>query len=419
MQPKQDNKRAKSVASTEEEPSTEAAFGSITVAAIDWNAWQHGQALDLGFLSPLQEAISNFFMPNSLWVRHEMIETMNALRQNSQNFKRQVLIGSPGVGKSVLFFLYSLVFATDNPGRKVMYWRKAGANPKEIALLCMEALPDNQVHIRWNKVPIPFQAKIQDIYTDWMQAAYPTFFQGASASKRILFMGHVTKLLNDTVTMFVDGPKQKDDKDTLGGSVDFLCTSGGHTRPANDQNTVLELPVLCGWGKDPFLDCIKHYSSKRPERVEAIWKEHIDSDNDDDTEEQAISDADKERDVAELIYYYTGGRIRDGLKLLEGTLSFHKFRTDATALIGSLPAGAVDLAATSKYGTKDPNSCDTLRTYFEIKNERQGDRHVQIVDSEYYLGLLSDRDMAEKYLGAYKEAVKLKDMAVAGQHSKG
>lgn len=96
-------------------------------------------------------------------------------------------------------------------------------------------------------------------------------------------------------------------------------------------------------------------------------------------------------------------------------MSFHKFRTDATALIGSLPPGAVDLAATSKYGTKDPNSCDTLRTYFEIKNERQGDRHVQIVDSEYYLGLLSDRDMAEKYLGAYKEAVKLKDMAVAGQ----
>ena len=37
------------------------------------------------------------------------------------------------------------------------------------------------------------------------------------------------------------------------------------------------------------------------------------------------------------------------------------------------------------------------------------------MDLVYYLKLLGDRDMSEKYLNAYKEAVRLKDMTVAGQ----
>ena len=165
----------------EEDPDLGPAFDLITVSAIDLNAWQHGNILELGFLNPLRESISSFFMPNSLWLRQEMIDTIHhEIRQNSQKFQRQVLIGSPGVGKSVLFFLYALVYATDNRGKKVMYWRKALADTSKIDLLCIEASTDQQVQIRWNKVPIPFLANIEDIYIAWMQVAYPTFFQGAA-----------------------------------------------------------------------------------------------------------------------------------------------------------------------------------------------------------------------------------------------
>ena len=59
---------------------------------------------------------------------------------------------------------------------------------------------------------------------------------------------------------------------------------------------------------------------------------------------------------------------------------------------------------------------DSLRTYFKIEAQNQSpEEYIQVVDSEYYLKLLDNRDMTEKYLNAYKEAVKLNDMTVAGQ----
>lgn len=183
-------------------------FGLTTVPAFDVGAWSHGGVFDLGFLKPLQDDISGFFMPDSLWVRQEMIDTMKELQANSKTYTRQVLIGSPGVGKSVLFFIYALWHAQDT-GKKVMYWRKATADATKINLFCIEALDDNQVQIRWNKTLIPFEDFIQDIYVDWMQAASPDMFKDVNSQSRIRFKGHVTDLLINQVTMFVDGPKRR------------------------------------------------------------------------------------------------------------------------------------------------------------------------------------------------------------------
>ena len=159
-------------------------FGSAIVPAVDMDAWTAETVLDLGFLKPLQEDISKFFMPESLWVRQEMKDVVKELQDNSKTFERQVLIGSPGVGKSVLFFLYALRHA-QNTEKKVMYWRKATADATKINLFCIEALDDNQVQIRWNKTLIPFGDYIQDIYVDWMQAASPDMFRDVDSQSCI------------------------------------------------------------------------------------------------------------------------------------------------------------------------------------------------------------------------------------------
>lgn len=84
------------------------------------------------------------FVPQSIFVRQEMIDVWAELSANSSNVavKSQVLIGSPGVGKSVLFFLYSLHLVAKT-GKKVMYWRKA----ENITLVCVEKLPGEKGEI--------------------------------------------------------------------------------------------------------------------------------------------------------------------------------------------------------------------------------------------------------------------------------
>jgi hypothetical protein len=85
-------------------------------------------------------------------------------------------------------------------------------------------------------------------------------------------------------------------------------------------------------------------------------------------------------------------------------------------MIDGLGSEAFDLAATGQFGSKDKNSIDSLRTYFKVIPKGPGpERYIQLVDSGYYLKLLGDRGMSEKFLNAYKEAVKLNDMTVAGQ----
>lgn len=160
-----------------------------------------------------------------------------------------------------------------------------------------------------------------------MQEAFPDLFKGVNLQENIVLEGHVADLLSDEVIMFADGPKQSDKDDTLAGSIAFLCSSGGHTKPANEENTVLAVPVLCGWEKEPFLECIKHYTKK--ERVQSIWNEQIGLDSvisdaeatsDGAGEQIGLDDADAANDggggqagmysaddkadaVAELIYY--------------------------------------------------------------------------------------------------------------------
>jgi hypothetical protein len=244
--------------------------------------------------------------------------------------------------------------------------------------------------------------------------------------------GYVSDLLLSHVVMFADGPKHADKQDTKYGGIDYLCSSWGHPLPKNDQTDALKVVVLCGWKSDPFAACLKRFAEK--ESVLKIWDEEIGLCLNDGTDEEEENEAvemevevdqggthaaelymfdEKLEDVVDLIYYYTGGRIRDALKLLRGQKSFQEMKSDISSLNNALPKGAVDLAMRGKYGTKDPNSFDRLRTYFEVENSNPL-QHIQLVDSGYALSLLENREMESKYLDAYREAVKMTEMTIAG-----
>jgi hypothetical protein len=361
-----------------------------------------------------------------------MIDVLGELARNSADNRvnTQVLIGSPGIGKSILFFLHALWLTLDSE-TKVMYWRKASEDETSIILLCMEAsqkgAAGNQSVRILCRDNIPFERNINDIYMYWMQRAFPELFDGEDLEEMPLLEGFVTELLRaKTVTMFADGPKHTDTNDTKTGGIHFLCSSSGHPLPANDQNTSKIVSLLCGWKQHDLILCLKNYSTK--EMGERLWNEQI-ALNDDSADEDSVQfDGDEQAgenevytlaqkidDVVDHVYYFTGGRVRDALKLLRGRITLAKFQSDAVSLVGTLPTGAVDLSIHGKYGTKSAKSFDRLRTYFELERTDPAE-YIQIVDSGYTLSILGDRDMGDKYLEAYKEAIKLGEMHMAGHH---
>ena len=187
-----------------------------------------------------------------------------------------------------------------------------------------------------------------------------------------------------------------------------------------DRDT--KIIVMTGWEKGPLVDALKCYAKE--DVVEKMWemeiwgkeqeeKEdkggptnmHVGTDND------VPSYQEKLEGVVDLVYYYTGGRIRDALKIVKGADNIEGFAKYLSAFVKDVPPEGIDLAVRKKYGTKAATSFDTLRTYFIEKGKGC---YLQIVDSAYALSLLDDLEMETKYLDAYKEAMTLDEKTVAG-----
>jgi DNA replication protein DnaC len=60
-----------------------------------------------GTLDPLFDKTREKFLPESIYVRKEMCDVFAELTREKRD-EKQILIGSPGVGKSVLLFLVAL-----------------------------------------------------------------------------------------------------------------------------------------------------------------------------------------------------------------------------------------------------------------------------------------------------------------------
>ena len=77
------------------------------------------------------------FLPTKVYVRHEMLLMWGFFDENEgdSEVQSQFVVGSPGVGKSVLCFLQAVRMA--DRGKRVLYFRKT--KPKDnTRLWCME-----------------------------------------------------------------------------------------------------------------------------------------------------------------------------------------------------------------------------------------------------------------------------------------
>ena len=309
-----------------------------------------GDKVDLACLKPLRTAKD--FLPEMIYVRKEMQEMLTKLLPQHAGEEQRILVGSPGVGKSVLFFLTALCRVVAH-GEMILYLRKT-SNAQSFSLLLMEKGTDaDAVNILFNR---SLKTKLHD-------------------DPHSLCKG----LLGLTITNFyamVDGPRHNDPKgDLLAGGYDALCTSAGYPALRQEQieDTVVE--VLSGWTEVSIKEALKT---------------------------MIVGCTDEQADDR---YKLSGGRIRLGF------LDQKKVEAWYDQVIEAAGKEKIKLAITSQGATGEATSSDRLRTRFH--NQTDGTNRM-IVDSEYCFCKLSDRLESSDLMESYNLARALRLQAARG-----
>lgn len=210
---------------------TKLKFKVISTSSLFYNGeLQRGRdkLLDLSCLTSLHSKRENFLTGNA-YVRDEM-QTVFQKLLTKQPGKMLVLIGSPGVGKSLVCFLSALHLAA-NEGKKVVFIRwTVEDNPRVFVML---PDPKNEDKVQVGNIEF---SKIGRTLEDVLLSALKYGYQQ-----------------NDEVwRLFIDGPKEKDIESFK--PIDcFFCTSGGYETPSDAERRIVEIFPMSGWEERVFI----------------------------------------------------------------------------------------------------------------------------------------------------------------------
>ena len=322
--------------------------------------------MDLTFLDPLRLlGQEDVFLPKKLFIRNCMKTVFEEFRKDATNSDKRptkfhtVLIGSPGVGKSILFFLASLYQAQYS---YVVYYRRTTVE-NSISLFIMVPHEADSVRVWFTRDLLTFRkgGAIADI-----QVKLLDFNKQYDGDLRV-----------DNVYTYVDGPRYTDARDTLEGSCDYFCTSGGHPPPRPERLGAFRFLVLSGWNEEEAI-----------EGLNKVYKI---------TKRNAVS-----------LYELCGGSVREMLRAYK---EFDKVRSDFDSLLVRLSDKQVAIAVYSTERNDDEKSFDRIRTMFALDGDPTP---IQRVDSIYNLNKLCQRLALKKWFSAYSLGVSVGDVTLQG-----
>ena len=356
------------------------------------------------------------FIPKKIFVRQEMLTIWEKLRTNDEDaeVKSQVLLGSPGVGKSVVIFLHAMRRAS--AGKKVMYFRKT-TYEDDISLFCMDKLDNGKVRVRYDR-KVPKEQMINSMYSAVAHQAFPDLYQPASVEPIKRQTAGLKK--RKEILFFVDGPRHNEKDDTIAGSVHYLCTSGGHPWPADESLFSKLLLVMSAWDKVKYCKALEHFKEQDTMKKlrnyfmgESEESENEESMEVDDHKDEGMTDEEmRDDEVFNCVFYYTGGRIREAVRIVSGSRTIEQYSGMIEPKIASIDGNAAELALTSTECSASKKSIDSFRSMFRLESGAA----FQIVDSQFILSLLENKVATEKYLNSFKRALKENQKAVAGYH---
>jgi hypothetical protein len=303
----------------------------------------------------------------SLFVRQDMkrimkrfMLTQSEIRNKHELARKFVLMGSPGIGKSLLFFLAAVWKATYRQ-QVVLYLCKSEDGPCSVFYMFRDG--PNQLGVFFKRMSVREMFK-KEKKIDLFQMVGPLLDA---------FQLHYPE--SQQPLLFVDGPKHHDKENTLDGLFDYLCTSGGYKLPSNEQNRYLRIWILEGWSKEDI--------------VAALVAIH-------NVEKQEASD----------IYDVSGGCMRDA-STCKTELGIKLVKEQLASKIKNLGCEEIELV-----NTKSENrnlNYNRLRMIFVI--DRSMDKFsdlgnkTEFPDSKFVLNLLRQQLALSKYRHCYNEAI--------------
>ena len=395
----------------------------MSEATIEYDAKPpvEGSLIQLGSILEPISLSKELFVPGVIYVRKEMCQVFGELTKDNRK-NRQILIGSPGVGKSILLFLVALQRVLTK-GVPTIFVRKTRDAQEPLSVFFMKKTDDTHIEVL-------FDRKVDKTATVRQTVGFVlSKYAGVEAARAMI------PIWNDNIHLYIDGLHEGDPD--LIHPFHYLCTSGGYDSPQGESARHASLVVLEGWSKSSlkkaltemevtfsFLD---NKEEAPPPTADADGEGNPSSSSTGDEEEgdgEADGDVHMEDDgegsrqqildeILDDIFYHTGGRIREVLEYAKDPTTW---KCEKKSMIGRIKKSNAKLCIIETKGSGDAESPDRIRTMF-----RRGDPNffgdcLQIVDSQFFAHLLQDRCGLEQYYDAYRHAKDTKLSSAAGCH---
>jgi hypothetical protein len=368
---------------------------------------EEGGVIELGFLAPITSE-GDLFFPESIYVRKEMCEVFKELIKSDRK-QRQILIGSPGVGKSILLFLVAL-YRTLYGGSPGCFVRKT-KDPQELSSVFlmkkMDEKEDGRTHITINySRAVDPDEKVKDLLKHALHVHGDIEPRDALAA-----------VARNDVILYIDGAHEGDAD--LSIPHHYLSTSGGFETPVGESARSSTLVVLCGWQKVVLGKALESTSDMLTRKTDGTADEDVDGAHSDAANFGSIEGLEADLDAAfseetlEDIFYHTGGRIREAFGYAREP---YLWMAEKKATIDRISKEQAMLSLVDTKGSGDPNSADRVRTMFRNEEGTFFGSALQVVDSQYYARLLQDRVGLEDYYNAYVHAKNRGLSSAAGCH---
>jgi hypothetical protein len=321
------------------------------------------------FFDPIKK--ENFFPTiKKLFVRRTMKRLMKRYTWDSTkmdvitdfNATDWILIGSPGIGKSLLFFL-AAVWKASKGKQPVVYIRKSGKEPMSIFYM----FPDGV-----NTVGMYFKRLSETEYEDKIDTL-KTLKQIRTPLREAL---NAHAPLKQRPLWFVVGPKHDDKANSIEETAHFRCTSGGFPQPKSEDALRVCVWVLDAWTKK--------------EMTRALF---------------LLYDLNEEE--AHEIYELSGGCMRNATRALN-EIGRDRVMDDLASNVRNIPDQNIRII--TKQSINQNLGYNLIRMIF-VENKKK--KHMQmtdignfyhIVDSKFVLKLLENRGGLPELRRAYMES---------------
>jgi hypothetical protein len=315
-----------------------------------------------------------------------------------------VLVGSPGVGKSTLFFLAALDQARKS---RTVYYRHPDS--EDVSVFFMEPDESHEGHVR-----VWFTPNVKLNQQQSLTLLNSDIESSLSLSRTDYYV-------------FIDGPKyNEDDKsNVLMNGYDYFCTSGGRA-PYKSAQLYNRLWVLDGWSEGESIEWLVEFQRRRDEHMggKSTCEQSQEGGNDgvqsegEDTGGEAsrhdrhdasgatdIPISSEYSDIAKKAYWLCGGNMREMLSSLGPPSTRDRVQGRIDVSLGRNNKETIDLVLNST--ERCSTNADRLRTMFRdrgaIGDWRMEMSALQIVDSGYVLRNLRDRRRLQDFVTAYNE----------------